>query len=315
MIWVGRDTGPCYRRPDGRTLARLRYTLAPMSLPERLSLRDATTDDLLAIARLREAVGWAVHEWALRAVIGVPHARCILVEGGGALAAVGSGIVYGPIGFVGNMVVHPDHRRRGIGSAVLAEVTGFLDDAGCARLELNATPEGRPLYERHGFVSRGDSATTRIARDIGLARDDTIHVRVASAADLDEVAAYDRPRFGGDRRPLLSMLLADGTARLLAAARNGSLAGYACVRLDAPRIGPFLADDPAVAETLLAAAFDAAPAADDLRLNLPPANAVGAAWLRRLGVDVQPWDGRMARGAEVPRRDETVYGMAVGALG
>ena len=44
--------------------------LRPMSLPADLSIRDATTVDLPAIAALREAVGWGVHEWALRAVEG-----------------------------------------------------------------------------------------------------------------------------------------------------------------------------------------------------------------------------------------------------
>ena len=286
-----------------------------MGLPDGMSLRQATLDDLPAIAALRECVGWVVHEWALRAVIDVPHARCVLATDDGALAGVGSGIVYGPIGFVGNMVVHPDRRRRGIGSAILSEVAGFLTGAGCVRLELNATSEGRPLYERHGFASLGDSATTRIPRGIPLERDPATSVRPASAGDLDELANYDQPRFGGDRRRLLALLLADPAARFRIAARDGSLTGYACVRLDAPRIGPFLADDPAVAETLLAEAFDLAPAAGDLRVNLPPGNDVGAAWLRGLGLAVEPWDGRMARGASVPRRDETVYGMAVGALG
>ena len=49
-----------------------------MSLPDGLSLRDATAADLPAIADLRLAAGWTVHEWALRIVIGVPHARFVV---------------------------------------------------------------------------------------------------------------------------------------------------------------------------------------------------------------------------------------------
>jgi hypothetical protein len=54
---------------------------------------------------------------------------------------------------------------------------------------------------------------------------------------------------------------------------------------------------------------------DEWRLNLPPGNRPGAEWLRGMGVVVEPWDGRMARGPQVPRRDDTIYGMTVGALG
>lgn len=287
-----------------------------MSLPAELSIRDATTKDLPSIAALREQVGWGVHEWALRAVIGQPHARCVLAVGAdGALAGVGSGIAYGPLGFVGNMIVSEPYRRHGVGSAILEAVTSFLESAGCRRLELNATSDGRPLYERHGFETIGVSTTARIPRDVGLARNGEVAIRDASADDQAALLAYDRPRFGGDRRPLLELLLAESAALTMIAEADGEMAGYACLRTDPPRIGPFLADEPRIAEALLAQAFASAPEAADLRLNLPPNNGPGAEWLRRLGVEVEPWDGRMGRGPRIPRRDDTVYGMAVGALG
>jgi GNAT superfamily N-acetyltransferase len=285
-------------------------------LPDGVTLRDATSEDLPAIAALRESVGWGVHEWALRAVIGEPSARCIVAANGEAeVMAVGSGIAYGPLGFVGNMVVAPDVQRRGLGSAILNGVIGFLEAAGCVRLELNATSEGRPLYERHGFHSTGTSATAEIPRGLSLTADPSVDVRVAAIADLEALGSYDRPRFGGDRRRILELLLADADATVLAAGIANELAGYACVHADGGRIGPFLADAPTIAETLLASAFDLAPDVERLRLNLPPGNEIGAGWLRGLGVETAGWDGRMARGADVPKREETLWGMAVGALG
>ena len=287
-----------------------------MHLPSDLRLRDATLDDLPAIAALRESVGWGVAGWALRAVIGQPHARCLLaVDDAGGVAGVGSGIVYGPMGFIGNMIVAEAHRRRGVGSAILAAVTAFLEGAGCTRLELNATSDGRPLYERHGFRSRGRSATARIGRDAELGDGAGARVRSASAVDLDELADYDRPRFGGDRRMLLELLLREPAATTLVAEGASGLAGYACVRTDDGRVGPMVADSPATAGSLLRAGFELLPAASDVRLNLPPNNRPGVAWLESLGVELEPWDGRMGRGPDVPRRDDTVYGMAIGALG
>jgi ribosomal protein S18 acetylase RimI-like enzyme len=286
-----------------------------MSLPADLTLRTATLDDLPAIAGLRESVGWGVNEWALRAVIGQPHARCLVVDAGRGLAGVGSGIVYGPLGFVGNMIVADGHRRRGVGSAIVRDVTAYLEDAGCRRLELNATSDGRPLYERHGFETIGTSATAHIDRDRTLASDPSVSVRRARRDELDALATYDRPRFGGDRRALLGLLLADPDASFILAGRDGAIVGYTCVRTDAPRVGPLLADEPSIAETLLLEALDMVPSASELRLNLPPNNRPGTEWLRRLGVAIEPWDGRMARGSQIPRREDTIYGMTVGALG
>jgi ribosomal protein S18 acetylase RimI-like enzyme len=287
-----------------------------MSTPPDLRLRDATPDDLPAIAELRASVGWSVHEWALRVVIGRPGARCVVVvDGEGRVGGVGSGIVYAPLGFVGNMIVAESHRRRGVGSAILEAVTAYLEGDGCTRLELNATSEGRPLYERHGFASIGRSSTARLPRALELSRDPAVSIRQAGHADLDQLAVYDLPRFGGDRRELLAMLLGDAAARVLLAERDRELVGYACIRPDETRVGPLVADAPSVAATLVIEAFEAAPSAYEVRLNLPPNNETGAAWLRRLGVPIEPWDGRMARGTPLRRRDDTIYGMTVGALG
>jgi GNAT superfamily N-acetyltransferase len=286
-----------------------------MTLPTDLRMREADRSDIRAIAAIRAAMGWAVHEWALNAVIGQAHARCVIVtDPDGRLAGVGSGIAYPPLGFVGNMIVADAHRRRGVGTAVLDDVAGWLGQAGCTRLELNATDDGRHLYARHGFASRGRSAVARVPRSTAL-DDEAVRTRVGMPADLDRLADYDRARFGGDRRPVLALLLADPSCRAAIAERDRTFVGYAVVRLDEVRLGPMVADAPAVAASLLRWAFEAIPSTDEMRLNLPPDNDVGAAWLRGLGVSAEPWDGRMARGADVPRRDDTIYQMTVGPLG
>jgi hypothetical protein len=44
-------------------------------------------------------------------------------------------------------------------------------------------------------------------------------------------------------------------------------------------------------------------------------NEPGVRWLRGLGVELEPWDGRMARGPQIARSDDTIYANLVGALG
>ena len=278
-------------------------------------MRAAGEPDLAAIAELREAVGWAAHDWALRAVLDPSDARCLVVhDGQGRMIGVGSGITYGALGWVGNMVVAEEHRRRGVGAAVLEAIIEFLlVERGCERLELFATPSGRPLYARHGFALTDPSAMVRVPREAVLDADPS--VEVGEAVTLDDLAAYDAPRFGGDRRRLLGMMAADPERPLLVASRNGAVAGYAWLRADGPRIGPFLADSPSVAAAILSEAFRRVPQADELSLNLPTANVPGTRWLAALDAMVEPWDGRMARGPEIPRRYDTIYANTVGALG
>ena len=285
-----------------------------MRLPDDLRLRSADTSDLSRIVELREAVGWGVQNWALRAVLEPPRARCMVVENGDGIIGVGSGISYGALGVVGNMIVGEGHRRRGIGSAILEAVIDFLTERGSSRLELYATPSGRPLYARHGFEQIGPSTMVRVQRGI-VPASAAVELSVAGPAGLSELVAYDAPRFGGDRSTILRPMLADPQRPLVAGRRDGEIVGYGWIRPDGERVGPLVADTPDVAMAIVGAAFDRMPSADSLALNLPPENHDGVAQLAELGAELEAWDGRMGRGPQVPRREDTIYGLVVGALG
>jgi GNAT superfamily N-acetyltransferase len=286
-----------------------------MPLPE-FRLRTADVHDLPRIAELREQVGWSVHDWALRAALEAPHARCLVaVEDGGRAIAVGSGVSYGALGIIGNMVVDESFRRRGLGAAILEAVMAFLASRGSSRLELYATPDGRRLYRHFGFAPLDPSAMVRLPRFVDSARDASLTLSEAGPRALDELTAYDTSRFGGNRGAILALMLADRRRPLVVARRRDALVGFAWIRPEAERIGPLVANTPDDAAALLAAAFAMVPPVATLSLNLPAATMAGAERLRQLGAEVQAWDGRMARGVPVPRRDDTIYANVLGALG
>ncbi len=285
-----------------------------MSLATDLRLRPAVPADLDAAIGLRAAAGWSAHEWALRYVLSAPEARCVVVEDHvGAPIGMGSGVAYGSLGVVGNMVVAGEHRRRGIGMAILREVLDDLRGRGVRRVELYATADGRPLYERAGFHGIQPGSRVEVPRSTPLGPD--AGIAVEQAASADELAAYDAPRFGGDRRSLLAWLIGEADRPMLVARRGDAIAGFAWLRPEDGRLGPFMADAPGVAASLLAAAFERLRDASVLTFNLPMSNADGRAWLQGLGVAPDPWDGRMALGPEVARRESATYGNVVGALG
>ena len=287
-----------------------------MPLPDGLRLRSAHAEDLPRIAEMRNAAGWPVNDWALRAVLQPPHSRCLVaVDDTDRVLGVGSGISYGAFGFVGNMVVDPSARRRGVGAAILVAVMDFLGRRGCSRLELFATDQGRPLYARHGFEPLAAGVSAVVARDASLPDVADLSVSDAAVDALPELADYDAPRFGGDRRPLLAAMLADPGRSVVLARHQGRTVGWGWIRPDAERVGPLTADSPDVAMAIARVALARMPTTPTLRLTMPAANHAGAEALRRIGATMEESGGRMAIGRDVPRRDETIYGHAAGALG
>ncbi|PYI67452.1 hypothetical protein CVV68_10145 [Arthrobacter livingstonensis] len=58
-----------------------------------------------------------------------------------------------------DMVVAPDHRRTGLGTALLDRLSETALEAGAEHLLLNATPDGQRLYSKYGFALIGKGRT------------------------------------------------------------------------------------------------------------------------------------------------------------
>ena len=54
--------------------------------------------------------------------------------------------------YIMNMYTRPDHRRRGIARRTLDLLAGECRARGVDFIALEATPMGRPLYEKYGFM-------------------------------------------------------------------------------------------------------------------------------------------------------------------
>lgn len=90
----------------------------------------------------------------------------LLTGENGGLTAIGGDGVVGYIGYLGvldeleitNVAVHPDHRRQGIGAALLGELIARAERMGAVRITLDVRVSNVPaisLYEKFGFSPCG----------------------------------------------------------------------------------------------------------------------------------------------------------------
>jgi ribosomal protein S18 acetylase RimI-like enzyme len=139
---------------DVRILARHRVS---MFRDMGRQLDDATADALLEATTtyLREAVPRGEYvAWLAR------DAGSDVIGGAGAQLRrilpraldVGPGIELGPEALVVNVYVEREWRRRGVADALMRALLESLTARGIRRIVLHASPEGRPVYERLGFV-------------------------------------------------------------------------------------------------------------------------------------------------------------------
>jgi hypothetical protein len=206
---------------------------------------------------------------------------------------------FGATGWIGALGVVPRARHRGVGAALTEAAVAWLRDRGAETVLLYATDQGRPIYERAGFVAEGRARAWRGApsaeRPAGL--------RALRSEDRDALRAVDRAATGERRDPVL-----DAIAPLhgMVAARDGVVSGYL---LNSPwGAGPaVLADDPDSGLALLSAARGATRAQPII--TLPDANAAGVAALEAWGFAAVNHAERMRLGPGPAWRPESVFGM------
>ena len=123
------------------------------------------------------------------------------------------------------MVVAPDHRRRGVGTAILEGVLAFLEGRGVIAPGAVCDPDGRPLYAGQGFASIG-AAPRLSSRAAPCPVTATSSSGSRDSESWTSVAAFDAPRFGGDRAlAAADVMLADAARAVITAVRDGSIVG------------------------------------------------------------------------------------------
>ena len=153
---------------------------------------------------------------------------------------------------VGMIIVSGEAQGRGFGARL---VDTLLDAAKGRTILLNATAQGRALYERRGFRS---ASIIHQYQGISRGRHETPPpdvVRAMQPSDFDAVARLDGQATGFERGPLLRRLLEVGEAQVLL--RDGEPAGYAITRLFGRGyvVGPVVAEEASEARLLIEAAL------------------------------------------------------------
>jgi predicted N-acetyltransferase YhbS len=211
-------------------------------------LREA---DIPAALRLKELVLWNQTENDWRRLLRLQPTGCFCATSGGKVVATTTTTAYGrELAWIGMVLVEPECRRLGIATKLMHAALDYLIQAGVATIKLDATPDGRLVYENLEF--KVDSLIERWegvaggSQAVGCSMLDTSAHREALALDLQA--------FGADRSPLIKMLIEDAYVRpLVATAADGRLIGYALARRGsaAAYIGPLVATDANAATTLL----------------------------------------------------------------
>jgi GNAT superfamily N-acetyltransferase len=233
-------------------------------------IRLLSEDDLDAALALSSTAGWnqRLEDWRMLLRLAPAGSFAALAEG--RMVGTAIGIDYGGFAWIAMMLVDPAHRGRGVGQRLLESAMGAVPSGRPIRLD--ATPLGRPLYQRYGFedeasltryvTSAPDPSSSRAwpGRSSSAQKrehpDLSSRVRRLRSADLPIVTELDDEVFGGRRGMVLGWALEGAPQFGYVVESEEGLARYCLGRGGRlfDQIGPVVADDDRIAQALVSAA-------------------------------------------------------------
>jgi len=219
-----------------------------------MRLRTMLKTDLAAGMRLKEIAGWnqTAEDWT-RFLETSPEG-CFVVEADGAVRGTAATITYEDrFAWVGMVLVDPEYRSKGIGTQLLEKAITYLDERKIRSIKLDATPQGKPLYEKLGFVSEYEIERWTLERNVAQARSAARPPAGLPPELLESICKTDAVCFGADRSALLRSLNRNAPEMTMGIWSAGRLDGYAFTRKGsfADHLGPWIARDSATAAQML----------------------------------------------------------------
>lgn len=177
---------------------------------------------------------------------------CFVAVADGRVLATTTTALFDAVGWIGMVTVAPERRGSGIGRAMMARAVSYLRCAGARTVKLDATPMGKPLYDRMGFRSE-----YRLERGVATGRRLSSDGVVACAGGelplIEGLLALDRRAYRVDRARMLRGLMAAWPELAAVHLSGGRPDGYIVGRhgVHYEHLGPLVAETPAAAEALL----------------------------------------------------------------
>jgi len=275
-----------------------------------MRLRVMTEQDIPAGLRLNTLAGWNQTAVDWRRFLDNSPDGCFVMEQGKRVVGTATTISYEDrFAWIGMVLVDPEFRKRGIGTQLLKKTVEYLDQRRVPTMKLDATPLGKPLYEKLGFATEFEIERLILRRPPSIA---SAASRSACApvgeAEMEQIVRLDREVFGADRSFLLRSLLAEAAELALAVREDGAPRCYAFGRRGAfaDHLGPWMGTSRASAEVLLRG-FLAKSSREILIADCVKSNAAAFELLSACGFTPSRPLTRMARGPNAfPGRPDSI---------
>lgn len=230
-----------------------------MPAEKRFLIRRMFATDIPAAIGLSRPQRWNQTEEDWRRFLALEPEGCFVAVSDGQVIATTTTELFDSVGWIGMVTVSPEWRGQGIGRAMMVHAIAYLHERGARSVKLDATPMGKPLYERLGFQE--EYVLHRVVGiGVEFASHDVILYSHATPQLQKSMLSLDRRVYHTDRSAMLTKLIAGWPELAAVHLTNGQVDGYIVGRHGFlyEQIGPLVATNADTADALLRWGLNAA---------------------------------------------------------
>ena len=267
-----------------------------------MRLRVMTEQDIPGGLRLNTISGWNQTAVDWRRFLENSPRGCFVMEQDGKVVGTATTICYeNRFAWIGMVLVDPEFRKQGIGTELLKKTIEYLDSSHIATIKLDATPQGKPIYTKLGFVEEYEIERWTVKRPLRAFSTAPLATRTPlNEMQREQIFRLDKELFGADRHFLLRALCEEAPEFAMAVWEEELLQGYAFGRcgLFADHLGPWMARTREAGEKVLRE-FLSESSRETLIVDCMKSNSMAVELLRGRGFAASRPLTRMFRGPNV----------------
>ena len=191
------------------------------------NVKNMSTEDTPFAVRLADTMDWNLAEEDFKFMMELEPKGCFVLFSDSERVGIVTTISFGNIGWLGNLIVTKQHRKKGAGSILASHAVKYLKYNNVETVGLYAYTEKVPFYERLGF--KCDSHFIVLSGN-GFSSQIDSHIREGEKADIQKIIDYDCSYLGFSRRKLLEPILLDSD-NLCYIYENIEITGYAIAKV------------------------------------------------------------------------------------
>jgi predicted N-acetyltransferase YhbS len=206
-------------------------------------IRTMTPADVPEGMRLKDIAGWNQTKEDWKRFLQADPEGSFVAERNRRVAGTVTTITYeGRFAWIGMVLVDPQLRGKGIGTALLLKALSYLDSKNVQCVKLDATPLGKPIYARLGFRIEYELERHSSTREPRI-QPGPEHSE--STAAVETVLELDREVFGADRSALLRSVASSAPELVITSSMGDTVDGFALGRKgsQADHLGPWVASN------------------------------------------------------------------------